>query len=342
MFHGLRQRPVMQIGMENVVINLRRIVRWATACLSLFISFALHAQVDYPNRPIRLIVPWPAGGVTDALARVLAEEMRKQLAQPVVVENKGGGAGITGSLSVSMARSDGYTLLFVSNTHTINVASRPKLPFDTQADFQPLMLLASSPMMLVVNSSSEIKSLKNYVHGAVRAPESVSFGAANGTSAHFAGEQFASIARIKTTAVPYGVTSQVATAVLAGEVSSAWMTVNTALPLITAGKLRALGIASKQRSSLAPEVLTFGEQGFSGMINESWFGVLGPSKMPPVVVSRLDGALTRLIAQPDIRMKLTEFGFSPVGLRLGDFAERISSEIQEFSVIARERGINLN
>lgn len=322
--------------------KFEQLLRALAACLFLLAAPLAQADAGYPDRTVRLVVPWPAGGVTDTFARLIAEELRKELGQAVVVESIGGGAGIIGSSQVARARADGYTLLFVSNAHTVNAVTRPKLPFDTVDDFQPLMLVASSPNMLVVSAGSDIATLKDYLARARAKPGSVSFGASNGTSSHFAGEQFASMAGIQTLSVPYGVTSQVATAVLSGEVASAWISANTALPLIKAGRMRALGIASETRSPLAPDVPTFREQGFEQMLNDSWFGILGPAKMPPAVVKRLDEALAAATSRPEIRERMAELGFTALGLRLNDFTDRMRQEIKVFSVIARERGISVN
>lgn len=298
------------------------------------------AQGAYPSKPIKMIVSFGPGGVTDILARLLAPEIQKSWGQPVVVENVAGATAIIGTSAVARAAPDGYTLLFTSNAHTINPALRKQLPFDTVKDFTPIMLLAASPNMLIVRADLPIKSVADYIAAAKARPGEITYAFSGiGTSLHIAGEQFSQITGSKYNAIPYKTSAESIGAVASGHTDSSWSAVNAALPFIKSGKVRALAVASEKRTGFAPEVMTFGEQGVQGMKSETWLAVLAPANLPAPIAAKLSAEFTNLIARPDIKEKIHNLGAEPVGIELDRFAALIKDEIEMYKRIVQAGGI---
>ncbi len=294
----------------------------------------------YPSRPIRMVIPFAAGGVTDVLGRILANEMARDWGQPVVVENVTGATAIIGTQQVARAAPDGYTLLVTSNAHTINPALRKSLPFDPVKDFTPITLLAAAPNMLVVRSDSPLKSVADYVAAAKARPGEVNYASSGiGTSLHIAGEQFGQITGTRYNHIPYAASNQSIQAVVAGHTQSSWSAVNSALPFVKDGRLRALAVASDRRTVFAPDVPTFAELGIAGMKSETWLAALAPAGLPQPIAARLDAELLKIMARPDIREKILGLGAEPVGTSLGAFGTQIADEIAMYKRIAQDSGI---
>lgn len=294
----------------------------------------------YPSRPIRIVIPFAAGGVTDVLGRILANEIARDWGQPVVVENVTGATAIIGTQQVARAAPDGYTLLVTSNAHTINPALRKRLPFEPVKDFTPITLLAAAPNMLVVRSDSPIRSVVDYVAAAKARPGEVNYASSGiGTSLHIAGEQFGQISGAKFTHIPYAASNQSIQAVLAGHTQSSWSAVNSALPFVKDGRLRALAVASEKRTLFAPDVPTFAELGIQGMKSETWLAAFGPAGLPQPIVAKLDAEFLKLMARPDIREKILGLGAEPVGVSQEKFGAQIREEIDMYKRIVLESGI---
>jgi tripartite-type tricarboxylate transporter receptor subunit TctC len=278
-----------------------------------------------------VVVPFGVGGVTDVLARLLASEMHKDFGQTVVVANTPGAAGIIGAASVARAAPDGYTILMTSNAHTINPALRKELPFDTVADFTPLVLLAAAPNMLVVRADSEIKSVADYIALGKDKPGEVNFATSGvGTSLHIAGEQFSQITGAKFNHVPYSASNQSIQALLGGDVTSSWSAVNSALPFVKAGRLRALAVATEKRTRFAPDVPTFAELGVQGLKSETWLGTMGPANLPEAIAKKLIDEYSSLILRPDMTERILNLGAEPVGTSGKEFDQLIRSEIEMY------------
>lgn len=308
----------------------------AGAGLAAALPHLARAQGAWPTRPIRVVVPFGPGGVTDVLARLLGPELSKEFGQPVVVENLAGGTAIIGTQAVARAPADGHTLLVTSNAHTINPALRRQMPFDSVKDFTPLVLLAASPNMLVVRADSPIASVADYIAAGRAKPGEVNYATSGvGTSLHIAGEQFSQITGAKFNHVPFAASNQSVQAVLGGHVVSSWSAINSALPFVRAGRMRALAVASEARSGFAPEVPTFAELGIKGMKSETWLGALGPAGLPAPVAAKLAAVLQTLIARADVRQKILGLGAEPVGVELEKFRARIAEEIEFYTGIAR-------
>ncbi len=301
------------------------------------------AQAAYPVKPIRLVVPFGAGGTTDALARLVANELQTELGQPLVVENLAGGSGIIGTSAVARALPDGYTLLFTTNVHTINPALRKNLPFDPVKGFVPVMLVASSPNMLVVSSASPIKTLGEYLAAAKARPDEISYSSSGiGTSTHIAAEQLSAATGTKYIHAPYNVSSQVIQSVLAGTVASSWTSAPSAMPFIKSGRLRALAMATDDRSMFAPDVPTFAEQGVKGMRSESWFGIMAPAATPAPVLGRISAALAKSVNRPEIKDKMLTLGAVFVGTESVRFSDRIREEIGLYTRLASDANIKID
>lgn len=318
-----------------------KIIRTAVVALAaLCIPMAASAADDYPSKPIRMVVGFAPGGVSDTLARLLAAEMQKEWGQSVIVENRAGASGIIGSDMVAKAAPDGYTLLLVPGTHTINPALNRELPYDSVKDFTPITLVASAPNVLVVRSDSPINSLKEYIAAAQAEPEHVTYATSGiGTTVHIAGERLAHLADIKLTHVPYKGSILSVKAVLSGEVQSSWSAVNSALPFIREGQLKVLAIASDKRSELLPDAPTLAESGIEGMTSDTWLGVTGPANMPPEVVDKLHRAYVEFIARDEMRQRLATLGADPVGMGPSEFSDLIEKEIAMFTDVVKRAGI---
>jgi tripartite-type tricarboxylate transporter receptor subunit TctC len=298
------------------------------------------AQNAYPAKPIRFIVPFGPGGVTDVLARLLAAEMQKDWGQPVVVVNMAGATGTIGSSAVAKAAPDGYTILITSNVHTINLAMRKEMPFDTLRDFTPITLLTTAPNMLVVRADSPIKSVADYVAAALAKPGEIAYATAGvGTAPHIAGEQFSQITGTRYNLIPYSSSIQSIQSVVAGETVSAWSAVNAALPLIKAGRIRALAVASDARSVFAPEVPTFVELGVKGMRSELWLGALAPANLPAPIAVKLSEKFVQLINRADMKERILNLGSEPLGIGMDKFGDRIRDEIKMYIDVVRAAGI---
>jgi tripartite-type tricarboxylate transporter receptor subunit TctC len=304
------------------------------------IAGGVHAQGAYPSRPIRIIVPFGPGGVTDVLARLLAPHIQNDFGQPLVIENIGGAGGVIGTAAAAKAAPDGYTIMFTSNVHSINPALRKQLPFDAVRDFTPITLLVSSPNLLVVRADSPFKSVSDYIAAAKEKPGEVSFATAGlGTSLHIAGEQFSQLTGTRFNHIPYSASNQSVQAAAAGTTNSSWSAVNSALPMIKGGRLRALAVASPQRTVFLPDVPTFEEAGVKGMKSETWLGVIGPGGLPAAIAAKWNAELLKLINRADIKEKIFNLGAEPVGTELDKFGALIKEEIEMYSAIVRAGNI---
>lgn len=319
---------------------MRRLVAVVLSAGLALAAGGVPAQGPYPSKPIRVVVSFGPGGVTDILARLLAPEIQKNLGQPVVVENVAGATAIIGTSAVARAVPDGHTLLFTSNAHTINPALRKQLPFDTVKDFTPITLLAASPNMLIVRADSPIKSVADYIAAAKAKPGEITYAFSGiGTSLHIAGAQFAQITGTKYNPIPYKTSAESIGAVASGQTDSSWSAVNAALPFIKGGKVRALAVASEKRTSFAPEIPTFGEQGVKGMKSETWLAVLAPANTPAPIAAKLSGEFMSLIARPDVKERILKLGAEPVGIELEKFNALIKDEIEMYRRIVQAGGI---
>lgn len=252
------------------------------------------AAQSFPSRPLRMVVPFPAGGGTDAMARALGDALASDLGQPVIVDNKSGAGTVIGNDAVAKSPPDGYTLLLNTSAIAIVPSLYPKLPYPAETAFAPVMLLGRAPNVAVVRADSPLKSAADFLAQARARPGKMSYGSAgSGTSTHLAAELLKRSAQLFVTHVPYRGAAPVMNDVMAGQIDLAFGTLPSVAPLLAGGKLRALGVTSAQRSPLLPEVPTFAEAGVPGYDADVWYGVFVPGATPPAIIERLHTAMRR-------------------------------------------------
>ncbi len=288
------------------------------------------AQADgFPNKPIRIIVPYVAGGTTDLLARAVGQRLSERFGQAVVVENRPGANGMIGADVVAKAPPDGYTLGIASpGTHAANAALYKNITYDTVKDFTPISLAVSAPMILIAHPSLGVKNVKALIEKAKREPGGISYASGgSGSSQHLAMEQFAYMAGIKMVHVPYKGSSNSYTDLLGGRVTLEFDVLPTAMPHVQSGKLLPLAVASASRLPQLPDVPTVAESGVPGYEATSWYGFVGPANMPKDVLAKLNAEIVAALQQASIQETLTKAGVLIVGSTPDEFAAHIKSEM---------------
>jgi tripartite-type tricarboxylate transporter receptor subunit TctC len=290
-----------------------------------------------PTKPVSLVVPFPAGGTTDVLARALAERLTPVLGQTVIVESKPGAGATLGADMVAKARPDGHTLLVGAVHHTIATSVYRKLPYDFQKDLVPLTTIAVVPNVLVVNASSPVKNVADLVAQAKAAKDPLSYGSnGNGTAQHLIGTQFQNLTGTTLLHVPYKGSGPLTTDLLGGQVTMSFDTITPVLPHIKAGKLRPLAVSTATRSSALPDVPTLAEAGLKGFDIGTWFGVLAPAGTPKEATTRLASEMAKIIQSPEFRKRMEEIGAEPVGDTPEQMARRIKDETEKFARLVKE------
>lgn len=303
-----------------------------------------HGGTDaWPAKPITYVVPFAAGGTTDLLGRLIGQRLSQALGQSVVIENRAGAGGNIGSDYVAKAAPDGYTILGGTiSSHAINVSLYPKMPYDPVRNFQPVTLIGTLPNVLVVNASSPWKSVQDVIAAAKARPGSINFGSSgNGTSQHLAAELFANMAGLRMTHVPYKGSSQAVQALLGNQVDLVFENSVAAVPMIQAGKFRALATTGARRSSELPDVPTMAESGLSGYEIVSWQAVFAPAGTPQPIVNKLATEIGKIIRQPDIRAKLASMGVEPSGAGPAELANFQKSEVAKWANLIKVANIHL-
>jgi tripartite-type tricarboxylate transporter receptor subunit TctC len=310
---------------------------WWAVGFMLALSSQTLAQ-DYPIRPIKMIVPTGAGGVTDILARLVGKSIGDQLGQPVVIDNRSGAGGILGTRAAAQADPDGYTLLMVFPSHAANPALYIKLPYDSERDFAPISMVTKVSEILLVPNSSPAKSVPEFI--ALARKEQLNYASVGvGSLAHLATELFLSMAGVKMTHIPYRGVPQAQQAVMTGEVAAFFDTPITALPQIRAGAVRALGISTRQRLAVEQELPTIAESGLPDYEVTGWNGVLAPANTPRPIIDKLNKAIVEALETPEIEKLLHEQGLEPAGNSPEEFAAVMHSDIAKWIRVTREAGI---
>jgi tripartite-type tricarboxylate transporter receptor subunit TctC len=301
------------------------------------------APGSYPSASVRLVVPYPPGGFTDLLGRLIADRLSRSLGQPVVVDNKGGGGSTIGSGMVARAPADGYTLLLVAPDLAINESLlKDKLTYNALTDFTPVTQAAWSPMVLVTNPALPAKSVSEFIALAKATPGKINFGSGgNGTGAHLALELFKTRAGIDVLHVPYKGNGPVVTALLGGEVSATFLQYALARPHIAAGKLRVLGTPSGNRSPALGDVPTLAESGLPGFDVQPWFGIVAPKGTPPAVVAKLNAEIGAVMREPEVRKLLADNAAEAVATSPEDFGRFIAAEVDRWAKVVRESGARI-
>jgi len=293
----------------------------------------------WPIRPIRLVVGYSAGGATDLIARQVGVRLSEQLGQPVTIDNRTGANSNVGAEAVSHAPPDGYTLYVFTIANTINASLYPRLGYEPQKDFEPIGLIASIPNVLVVNPSLPIQSVADYQRFARANKDGITFASSgSGSSIHLSGEIFKMQSRLNLLHVPYRGSAPAISDLIGGQVQSMFDNMPSALPHVRAGRLRAIAVTSAQRSPLLPEVLTLAESGYPGFEVQSWFGLAAPAGTPTAVLERLNQALNKSLAQPELRQRLQEMAATPLPGTPEQMRNTIASEIKRWREVVKASG----
>jgi tripartite-type tricarboxylate transporter receptor subunit TctC len=302
------------------------------------------AQQAFPNRPLRLIVPFPAGGPTDIVARPLAQLLSTALHQPVVVDNKGGAGGSIAADYVSKAAPDGYTLLMGTvGTHAINPALYKKLPYDPLKDFVPLGIAATAPVAIVVGATTPYGNLGALIAAARKQPGEITYASAgNGTPGHLTGEMFAKAAGITLRHVPYKGSAPALVDTIGGQIPVMFDPVQSVLAHVQGGRVRALAVSSRQRASVLPQVPTVAESGLRGFEAEAWWAVYAPANLPATEAALLRQEMDRIVRSSAFHEKLGNLGVIPAVITRGSFSDFNRYEIQKWGKAVRDSGASLD
>ena len=309
---------------------------------SAWLSFAGHAA-DYPDRPIKIIVPFTAGGATDIAGRVLAEELGKALGGSAVVDNREGAAGVIGVQAAMRAPADGYTFVITGNTlMTSHKILYKNLPYDPLKHFDPVVRVSAGSHIMVVKPTSPYKDVKDLLAAARAKPGSITYGSGgNGTSVHLAAEMFQAMSGAKLMHVPYRGTSLAVTGLLAGDTDLMFDTTASAFPRIKAGQIRPLGITAAKRSPDLPDVPTVAEQGLPNYEALFWLGLYAPKGTPPEILHRVEDATRKILANEQVRKRLVDVGMTPYFATGADLGKQITRETAEWADIIGKAGLKL-
>ena len=313
------------------------------ALAALALAPAARAQQAYPNRPIRLVVPYPAGGTTDILARLAAMQLGERLGQSVVVDNRAGASGAIGASEVARAAPDGYTLLMATaSSHGINSALYRKLPYDAVKDFAPVTLLASTPNIIVVNPAVPARNLRELIALAKAQPGRLNFGSTSlGGSPHMSAELLKMQAGIDIVHVPYKGAAPMLADLLGGQVQIGFDNLPSTINFVNTGKVRAIAVTTPQRWPGAPDIPTVAESGVLGYEVSGWFGLLAPAGTPQAIRDTLQQALAAAVRQPDVAQRMLELGAQPIASTPEDFGRRIPLEVRKWQDVVKATGLSL-
>jgi len=308
------------------------------AAVALAVPIAASAQA-WPAKPVKIVVPFAAGGPADIYARAIGEKLSQALGQSFVIEDKPGGGSIVGTDTVAKSAPDGYTLLMMSNTHTVNESLIPDKPFALMRDFVPVAPVNYSDLLMVVHPSVPAATVKDFVAIAKAQPGKLNYASSGpGTPYHMAGELFKAMAGVDIVHVPYKGSSGARTDILGGQVQMMFDAITTMAPHVRAGKLKALGSTGKVRSSVLPDVPTVGEAGVAGYEAVIWLGILAPAGTPKAIVERLNAEITKITASPEMRESWAKQGATALSMTTEEFARYLRDDIEKWSRIVKVSG----
>jgi tripartite-type tricarboxylate transporter receptor subunit TctC len=316
---------------------------FSVSALTLSIASGSALAQAWPSKPISLVVPFPAGGTTDVLARAVGQELSKSLGQPVVVESKPGAGATLGADYVAKSKADGYTLLMGAVHHTIASSVYKKLPYDFQKDLTPVTTVALVPNVLVVNPNVAAKTTKELQALAKASPGKLTYGSnGNGTGQHLIGAQFEVMGGVELLHVPYKGSGPLTTDLLGGQITMSFDTITPVLSHIKAGKLRALAVTTSKRSPALPDVPTLDESGLKGFNLGTWFGILAPANTPRDVVVRLNAEVVKIVNAPDFKKKMEDIGAEPIGNTPEQMAKQIKDDTERFAKLVKDAGVSID
>lgn len=323
---------------------MNRMRRWLLLALALLSAGGVQARTgEWPTRAIRLVVPYPPGGGTDVIARILADRLSEGLGQQVVVENRGGAGGAVGTEAVARSAPDGYTFLFTLSSHTINPLLY-RLSYDVERDFAPVSLVVSVPQLIAVGASSPISDLRGLVAAAKAKPGGLAFASVgNGTPSHIAGELLKQRAGVDLLHVPYRGGGPAVADAVAGHVPVLIVTAPAAMSFVKAGKLKALAVTTRKRSPAAPDVPTVAEAlRIQDYEVDSWYAMFAPAETPDAVVRAMNREIVRIVRLPDVLQRLIEQGGDPVGSTPAELGRTVSLELRKWQTLIRSAGIKID
>lgn len=334
-------------GMKNIsateksMSSIARLVSFTVLIAAALCAGTAAAANTYPDRPVRLVLPFPPGGPSDIVARLFSQKLGDAFGQQVVIDNRGGAAGAIACDIAKLATPDGYTLLQATvGTMSINPSLYPKLSYVPLRDFAPVSLLTETPYLLVVHPGVPAKTVKELVAYAKTRPGKLNFASGGvGTGNHLSGELFRISAGIDVVHIPYKGSGLGQNDVIAGQVQLMFINLLPAMPHVNAGRLRGLGVTSARRSGAAPDIPTIAESGFAGYASTSWHGIVVPVKTPPAIVRRLHDALAKIAQQPDLRKRMGTQGTDVIGSTPAEFAALIRTESAKWEKVIKTAGI---
>jgi len=313
--------------------------------LHIFLMFAaVNAQAAYPDRPIKLIVPYPPGGTTDLLARTLAPRLSERLGQPILIENRAGAGGVIGSQVVAKSAADGYTLVFGSiASHGILPAIQMPPPYDPLKDFAPVSLVAITPNVLLANVSAPVKNVAELIALAKNQPGKLNFGSTSlGGSPHMSGELLKSQAKIQMVHIPYKGGAPMLVDLMGGQILYAFDNLPSSIQHIRSGKVKALAVTTAKRWPYAPEIPTMAEAGLAGYESSAWFGLLAPGNTPKPIIDLLNKHISSILKQQEVEKIFLDQGAMPIGNAPEDFTRFISAEMQKWKTVVSDTGVKLD
>ncbi len=318
----------------------RRAALACITCLTGLLPLAASAQGAYPNKPIRVIVPFAAGSTTDIIARAIADKMGQSMGQTLVIDNRGGASGTIGQAAVAQAAPDGYTIMVHSSSHTVSPSTFAKLPFDTAADFAAITPISSTPNVLVISPSKNIKTLQELLAAARAKPGSMNFASAGqGSATHLNAEKFKLAAKIDATNIPFKGSAEAVTEVISGRVDYYFSPIAPVIGQIRSGQLVALAVGSPKRATALPQVPTTAEAGVPGSEFNFWIGMMAPSKTPRDIVNRLHDEVVKALNTPEVKERFATLGADAWTLSPEQFDAYIRDEIKSNAVLVKAAGL---
>jgi tripartite-type tricarboxylate transporter receptor subunit TctC len=322
---------------------MKRIALAAFTAASLALAASAALAQNYPAKPVRIIVPFAAGGPADIYARFIGQRLQEALGQPFVIENKPGAGSVIGTDFVAKSPADGYTLLMMSNTHTVNESLIPNKPFELMRDFAPVTPINYSDLVLVVHPSVPANNLKELIALAKSKPHALNYASSGpGTPYHMAGELFKAMADIDVVHVPYKGSSGARTDMLGGQVQMMFDAITTMAPNVRAGKLKAFGTTGKVRSSVLPEVPTVSEAGVPGYEATIWLGIMAPANTPKAIVDKLNAEIQKIISRADVRKAWQEQGAEPMLMSPEQFGQYMREDIVKWAKVVKISGAKVD
>jgi tripartite-type tricarboxylate transporter receptor subunit TctC len=315
----------------------------SVAALALVLAVGTTSAQNYPAHPVKVIVPYAVGGSADVYGRFLAAKLSETMGQPFVIENRPGGGAVIGTDAVAKSAPDGYTILVMSNTHTVNETLIPKKPYDLMRDLAPITGINSQDLLLVAAPGVKADNLREFIALAKKQPGKLNYASSGpGTPYHMAGELFKYMAGVDIVHVPHKGSDQARTAVLGGQVDMMFDAISTIVSHVRAGKLKALGTTGQHRSAVTPEIPTIAEAGVPGYEATIWLGLMAPAATPKPILDRLSAAVNKIINAPDVKENWGKQGAVPMGMTPDEFGKFLRADIAKWAKLVKDTGMKVD